>query len=116
MVKVICLLSLIQSQTDVIRLVSFDGVASAIESSDLVLDIGPVHSDSNTGGFTRNITDDHTIILAHDYCQIRGKRYEGIHFLPVLKRIVEELEKQPAKYEFHKKQTWTKLEVRFSPQ
>ena len=91
--------------------VSFDGVASSIESSDLVLDIGPLHSDSNTGGFTRNITDGHTIILAHDYCQIRSKRFEGVHFLPVLKRIVEELEKEPAQYDVPKKQPWTKLEV-----
>jgi len=79
------------------------------------LDIGPVHSDSNTGGFTRNITDDHTIILAHDYCQVRGKRYEDVHFLPVLKRIVEELEKEPAQYEVPKKQPWTKLEVSSPP-
>jgi len=91
--------------------VSFDGVASAIESSDLVIDIGPVHSDSNTGGFTRNITDDHTIILAHNYCQVRGKKYEGVHFLPVLKRIVEELEKDAAKYDVLNKKTWKKLEV-----
>jgi pyruvate decarboxylase len=79
-----------------------------------VLDIGPIHSDSNTGGFTRNITDDHTIILAHNYCQIKGKRYEGIHFLPVLKRIVEELEKESANYNISKKQSWTKLEVGYS--
>jgi pyruvate decarboxylase len=79
-----------------------------------VLDIGPIHSDSNTGGFTRNITDDHTIILAHNYCQIKGKRYEGIHFLPVLKRIVAELEKEPANYNISKKQSWTKLEVSYS--
>lgn len=77
----------------------------------MVLDIGPVHSDSNTGGFTRNIVDDHTIILAHNYCKIRGKKYEGIHFLPILKRIVEELEKEPAKYDVPKKQAWKKLEV-----
>lgn len=76
-----------------------------------MLDIGPVHSDSNTGGFTRNITDDHTIILAHNYCQVRGKRYEDIHFLPILKRIVEALEKEPARYDVPKKQNWTKLEV-----
>lgn len=87
--------------------VSFDGVASSIESSDLVIDIGPLHSDSNTGGFTRNITDDHTIILAHNYCQIKGKKYDGVHFLPVLRRVVEEIEKQPEAYT--KKHNWTKL-------
>jgi pyruvate decarboxylase len=92
-------------------LVSFDGVAKAIESSDLVLDIGPIHSDSNTGGFSRCITDDHTIILAHDYCQVLGKKYAGIHFLPVLKRLVEEIEKKPADYDIPKKQSWTKIEV-----
>jgi pyruvate decarboxylase len=77
----------------------------------LVIDIGPVHSDSNTGGFTRNITDGHTIILAHNYCQVRGKKYEGVHFLPILKRIVEELEKDTVKYDVLKKQSWKKLEV-----
>jgi pyruvate decarboxylase len=75
----------------------------------LVIDIGALHSDSNTGGFTRNITDDHTIILAHNYCQIKGKKYDGVHFLPVLRRIVEEIEKQPEAYT--KKHSWTKLNV-----
>ena len=88
--------------------VSFDGVAEAIEISDLVLDIGPLHSDSNTGGFTRNITNNHTILLGHNYCQIHDKKDEGIHFWPVLKRIVEEIKKQPAQYQ---KQSWSKLEV-----
>jgi pyruvate decarboxylase len=93
------------------ELVSFDGVADAIESSDLVLNIGPLLSDSNTGGFTRNITNDHLIFLGHEYCQIHDKKYEGIHFLPVLKRIVEELEKNPAQYNIPKNQAWSKLEV-----
>lgn len=73
-----------------------------------MLDIGFLHSDSNTGGFTRNITNDHTILLGHSYCQIHDKKYDGIHFLPVLKRIVEEIEKQPAQYQ---KQSWSRIEV-----
>ena len=75
----------------------------------MVIDIGALHSDSNTGGFTRNISDDHTIILAHNYCQIKGKKYDGVHFLPVLRRVVEEIEKQPEAYT--KKHSWTKLNV-----
>lgn len=90
--------------------VSFDGVASAVESSDLVLNIGPLISDSNTGGFTRNIINDHLIFLGHDYCRIRDKKYEGIHFLPVLKRIVEQLEKEPSRFNVPKNRAWTKLE------
>ncbi len=78
-----------------------------------MLNIGPLDSDSNTGGFTRNITNNHLIFLGHAYCQIHDKKFEGIHFLPVLKRIVEELEKEPAKYNIPKNQSWTKLEVKY---
>ncbi|KAG9248442.1 pyruvate decarboxylase [Calycina marina] len=78
--------------------VSFPGVAEAVESSDLVLNLGPLLSDSNTGGFSRAVKDENLIFLGHAYCQIREKTYENIHFLPVLKRIVEELKKEPKIY------------------
>jgi pyruvate decarboxylase len=50
-------------------------------------------------------------MLAHDYCQIHENKFEGVHFLPVLKRIVEELEKQPAKYQLPRTQSFAKVEV-----
>ncbi|TVY37569.1 Pyruvate decarboxylase [Lachnellula occidentalis] len=77
------------------HLVSFPGCADSLESSDLVLNIGFLLSNSNTGGFTRKIPDENLVLLGHDYCQIHDKKFDGIHFLPVLKRIVEEIEKNP---------------------
>ncbi|KIW36739.1 uncharacterized protein PV06_11035 [Exophiala oligosperma] len=78
--------------------VSFPGVAEAVERSDLVINIGPLLSDSNTGGFTRDIKDDNLVYLGHDLVQIKGEKFPGFHFLPILKRIVAELEAQPSKY------------------
>ena len=92
-------------------LVSFPGCAESLESSDLVLNIGPLLSDSNTGGFTRNILDDKLVMLAHDHIQIHDKNFEGLHFLPVLKRIVEELENQPAQYSLPRSQVQARIEV-----
>lgn len=96
--------------------VSFPGVADAIESADLVLNLGPLLSDSNTGGFTRNIEDENLVILGHAFCQIKDEKYDSVHFLPVLKRIVEELEKSPIYYNLPRRPDfWTKVEVGTSP-
>jgi pyruvate decarboxylase len=91
--------------------VSFPGCAESLESSDLILNIGPLLSDSNTGGFSRHISDGQLVFLGHDYCQIHDKKYDGVHFLPVLKRLVEELEKQPAQYRIPRTDAFTKVEV-----
>ena len=92
--------------------VSFHGVADAVESSDLVVNIGPLLSDSNTGGFTRNIPDENLVMLGHAFCQVHSEKFEGVHFLPVLKRIVVELEKDSKEYNLPRSpQSWTKLEA-----
>ncbi|KAG0651248.1 Pyruvate decarboxylase [Hyphodiscus hymeniophilus] len=82
--------------------VSFPGVAEAIHTSDLVLNIGPLLSDSNTGAFTRDIKETNLVLLAHDFCQVGSKKYENIHFLPVLARIVSELKKSPKSFNIPK--------------
>ncbi|KAH0831667.1 Pyruvate decarboxylase isozyme 2 [Fonsecaea pedrosoi] len=79
--------------------VSFPGVAEGIESSDLVLNLGPLLSDSNTGGFTREIKDEHLVLLGHDSCQVKTQNFGGVHFLPILKKIVSELKANPQKYD-----------------
>lgn len=78
--------------------VSFPETLAALEASDLVLNIGPLLSDSNTGGWTRNIADERLVILGHDFCSVHKERFEGVHFLPVLERLVQELEKEPNAY------------------
>lgn len=90
--------------------VSFPGVAEAIESADLVLNVGPILSDSNTGGFSREIKDDHLIRLGHDFCQIQNEKFNGIHFLPILRRLVTDLEANPLKYNLPRLQKKARLE------
>jgi pyruvate decarboxylase len=95
-------------------LASFPGVADAVHSSDLVLNVGPLLSDSNTGGFTRFIKDEHLVWLGHEYCQVREKKYDGVHFLPVLSKLVEELKKDAAKYNLPRPPKSAKIEVSIS--
>ncbi|KAK9369304.1 thiamine diphosphate-binding protein [Lipomyces kononenkoae] len=68
------------------------GVAEAVESSDVVLNIGPVISDSNTGGFTRFIDNKHLIMLHPSYVEVFGVRYDGLHFLPILEKLVARID------------------------
>ena len=80
----------------------------------MILNIGFLLSDSNTGGFTRNISNDKLVLLGHDYCQVHDKKFDGVHFLPVLKRIVEEIEKDPKSFGLPKTEARAKVEVRNS--
>ncbi|ODQ63844.1 hypothetical protein NADFUDRAFT_47659 [Nadsonia fulvescens var. elongata DSM 6958] len=66
---------------------SLTGIAEFFASADLVLHIGPLLSDSNTGGWTLNIAEKHCILLHPNYISILGKVYHGVHFKPVLKAL-----------------------------
>jgi pyruvate decarboxylase len=92
--------------------VSFPGVKEALEESDLVINLGPLQSDSNTGGFTREIPKERSVVLAHDHCQVLGQEYPGLHFQPVLKRLVDELKKESEDLGLPRDSTFSKLEVR----
>ena|SRR5947199_5099295 len=79
--------------------VSLPGIKDAVEKhSDLVIHIGPHLSDSNTGGFTNETPDNKRIMLHPHYCSVLGERFEGIHFFPVLEKIVTAVEKDMSKY------------------
>ncbi|KAJ5052224.1 uncharacterized protein L3040_001982 [Drepanopeziza brunnea f. sp. 'multigermtubi'] len=91
--------------------VSFPGVADAVHSSDLVLNLGPLLSDSNTGAFTREIKEENVVLLGHAFCQVKDKKYEGVHFLPVLRRIVEELKIDAKSYNLPRRPRGDRLEV-----
>lgn len=69
------------------------GIAEAVHSSDLVLNIGPFLTDSNTGGFTRDIKDENLVMLHPLYVSVKSpKKMEGVHFLPILKKIVDRID------------------------
>lgn len=71
---------------------SSPGVAEAVHSSDCVLNLGPLLSDSNTGGFTRKIKDENLIVLHPLYVQVKGKMYNNVHFYPILSKLLEKLD------------------------
>ena len=50
-------------------------------------------------------------MLGHDRCKVHEKNYDGMHFLPVLKRIVEALEKESAEYRLPRTDAFAKVEV-----
>lgn len=59
--------------------VSYPGVCKAVEQdSDLVVDLGPLLSDSNTGGFTRNIAERKLISVHPHHVVTRGTIYPQI--------------------------------------
>ncbi len=71
---------------------SLDGIVKDIEvDSDLVIDIGSLPSDSNTGAFSRSIPENKLISLHPHYVSIRDKYYDGVHFYPILKKIIDKL-------------------------
>ncbi len=70
---------------------SIPGVKNFIESSDLVIHIGALDSDLNTGQFSTNIPEENKIALTPDYISIKGEVFCVEHFLHILKRITKEL-------------------------
>ncbi|KAK9465723.1 thiamine diphosphate-binding protein [Lipomyces arxii] len=68
------------------------GVAEAMEDSDFVLNIGPLITDNNTGGFTRFIDDKLTVMLHPAYVSVFGVRHDNLHFLPILEKLVAKLD------------------------
>ena len=97
--------------TDYSSLVSFPGVKESLESSDLVINVGPLLSDSNTGGFTREIPESKLVILGHDTCEVRGEKFPGFHFRPILNRLLQELRKHPKGYGIPREHSWKRIEV-----
>lgn len=55
-------------------------------------------------------------MLAHDHCQVQDKKYDGVHFLPILKAIVERLQEEQKQYGIPRAdKNWNTVEVRFCP-
>lgn len=73
--------------------ISLAEVTDAVHASDLVLNIGPLFTDSNTGGFTRGIKDENAIILHPLYYSFKtAEKTTGVHFLPILKKLVDRID------------------------
>ncbi|ODV90859.1 hypothetical protein CANCADRAFT_112006 [Tortispora caseinolytica NRRL Y-17796] len=72
---------------------SIDGVHQSLESSDLVLELGPLRSDTNLGGFSRGLDDSKVISFRPEFIDVCGKKFDGLHMLPLLKKLVKSLDK-----------------------
>lgn len=62
-----------------------------LESSDMILYIGPLPSDSATGNFSYGLPARAKIMLHSDFVSIGDEKWEGIHFVPVIKKLVARL-------------------------
>ncbi|KAL4805382.1 pyruvate decarboxylase [Aspergillus unguis] len=77
--------------------ISHPGIAHAVENeSDLVIDIGPCHSDSNTGAHSRDLSQgDGYILVAPDYVQSAYARFEGVYMVDFISTLSAALSKDP---------------------
>ncbi|KAH8815394.1 pyruvate decarboxylase [Xylogone sp. PMI_703] len=89
---------------------SFPGVRELVENSDLVLNVGLLPSSGNTAGFSRDIKDENLVILGVENAHIHGEKFENMHFFPILKRLVVELEQNPSSYNIPRALTKAKPE------
>jgi TPP-dependent 2-oxoacid decarboxylase len=62
-----------------------------LEASDVILYIGPLPSDSATGGFSYGLPAKAKIILHSDFVSIGEEKWEGLHFVPILKKLTAQL-------------------------
>ncbi|KAI9836762.1 MAG: hypothetical protein M1819_000927 [Sarea resinae] len=69
-------------------------VTRAVEMSDLLFHIGPLPSDSNTGGWSQHLESANLVVFHPRYVSIAGDRTEGVHFVPVLRKLVAAIEKR----------------------
>jgi TPP-dependent 2-oxoacid decarboxylase len=67
-----------------------------LESSDVILYIGPLPSDSATGGFSYGLPAKAKITLHSDFVSIGDEKWEGVHFVPITKKLVARLRLNPS--------------------
>ncbi|TGZ85020.1 pyruvate decarboxylase [Ascodesmis nigricans] len=72
--------------------VSREDVKKRVEEADLVLFVGGLKSDFNSGGFTYRIARRNTIEFHSDHMKIRYSTFPGIQMNHVLKRLLKELD------------------------
>jgi pyruvate decarboxylase len=57
----------------------------------VILYIGPLPSDSATGGFSYGLPAKAKITLHPDFVSIGDEKWEGMHFVPIIKKLVARL-------------------------
>jgi len=72
--------------------VSRPDVKKALESADLILSIGALKSDFNSGGFSYHTSAKHTIEFHSDHTRIGHATYPGIGMKPALQKLLKSLD------------------------
>lgn len=72
-------------------------VAETVESSDLVLSIGGLMSDFNTGSFSYHLSTKDIVEFHSDYMKIKRAVYSGVQMKFVLQKLPKRLQQHPVK-------------------
>ncbi|KAE8369797.1 thiamine diphosphate-binding protein [Aspergillus caelatus] len=67
---------------------SNEGVATRVESADLILSIGPLKSDFNTTGFSYRTSQLNTIDFYSDHVQVRYSLYPKVRMRGILQKVM----------------------------
>ncbi|GES96149.1 pyruvate decarboxylase [Rhizophagus clarus] len=76
--------------------VSEPHVQRGVKEADLILSIGSLKSDFNTGGFTYLVSAEKTIEFRHDRVKIFYAVYENVSMRQILPKLTSRLERQPS--------------------
>ncbi len=68
-------------------------VKNRVESADCILELGALMTDFNTGGFTTNLDESHTISANIGYVKIKHHYYENVHLHDFILGLTEKLSK-----------------------
>ncbi|KAF9636700.1 Thiamine pyrophosphate enzyme TPP-binding protein [Lasiodiplodia theobromae] len=85
------------------------GVAEALGAADVVLVVGDLPADTNTGAFTRPIEMGRAVVVNPFDVVVQGKRYEGTFIKPLLAELVERVKKGGEEWPAEKKVEMPKL-------
>ncbi|CAL9730675.1 pyruvate decarboxylase isozyme 1 [Monosporozyma unispora] len=74
-------------------------VKQAVESADLILSVGALLSDFNTGTFSYNYNTKNVIEFHSDYIKVKSASYPGVQMKPLLQRLLPLVGAAAANYE-----------------
>ena len=72
---------------------SHQDVREMVESSDLILNIGAIKSDFNTGGFSYHTSQLSSIDFHSTYIKVKYSEYHGVRMNGVLRKVTEKMGK-----------------------
>ncbi|CAN3484802.1 pyruvate decarboxylase isozyme 1 [Diutina catenulata] len=77
---------------------SLPEIKEAVESADLVLSVGALMSDFNTGSFSYHMQTKNVVEFHSDYIKIRSANYPGVQMKPLLKKLIEGITEHTSHY------------------